>query len=315
MKQADTFSTLWKKYHFAALIGLGIAVMAIGLTYYLSPMTRLALYGVRLSYRFAYRGPSSYLVGWQSTLESWTEREASVDTSLAKEKVEEVSTLLIEKLPGTSVQNLLRVSPKEWILARTNAVGVQNQMIPITHPSIAPSKILLDKQGTLLERQTATAWRTHRALQFLVPGFPKGTQRRGSTWTDHLEWVDSLNDWKIRWQADVHCVLQDFEERYDKPSVHILYEAVLVPTIVEEAYWAKGMTRPMSFSGKATGEAYYSVSEKTITSNTFSYGGIARIPIMDLERVPEDLRVGVPLVPGPGTVILKFENSVNVQIP
>jgi hypothetical protein len=299
----------------ALLMAAGILTIVSGLIYYLSPITRLRLYGVTLEQPVASAGPANFLLGWHSDVKSWTEHDGRLDTPLPHETTEETSTLSIERLPGTSTENLVLVKPQEWICRVNSASGEKNQVIPLNHPSIAAATVLLDKQWTLLERREGSAWRMGRALQFLIPKFPKGPLRPGSTWKEHLAWTEGIGDWRVGWQADLQWVLKGFETCYGAPCAQLSYEASLEPSLQQEAVWSKGASHNIRFSGQARGEALYNVAEKYVISNTLIYSGTAKIHIPQLSAVPEDLRVGAFSSDDDGDVVLQFNDKIDVRLP
>jgi hypothetical protein len=293
----------------------GMGVIVFGLIYYLSPVTRLRLYGTTLDQRVALSGAVDYLLGCHSHVKSWTEHAGTLDTPLADETTEEVGTLRVERWRGATPENSLQVIPKEWIRSLKNASGFANQMIPLNHPSIGMVTVLLDQQNTLLERREGAAWRSGKAAQFLVPKFPKGVMRRGNHWKEPLQWRETTNDWTIGWEADLVWVLKDFEMRDGHPCALLTYDASLHPTLLQPAFWAKAVGQDLRFTGQAHGEALFNVKEKTLISNTLTYEGSVRIPVNNLEDVPEELRVGIAPVHAAGDVVLQFEDTVNLRLP
>lgn len=293
----------------------GTLILVVGLIYYLAPITRLRLYGVTLEQPVAASGPANFLVGWRSHVKSWTEYNGRLDTPMADDTTDETSTLFVERLPGTPTENMIQVKPKEWIRSVKNASGFANQIIPLNHPSIATATILLDKQWTLLERREGAAWRIGRALEFLIPKFPKGPVRPGSTWKEHLEWTEVTSDWKLGWQADLQWVLKGFEPCYGVPCAQLAYDATLQPVLLQEASWSKGASRDIHFAGTAHGEALYNTTQKFVISNTLTYSGKIKIHIPNLEEVPEELRVGAPPINSDGDVVLQLDDKIDIRLP
>jgi len=293
----------------------GILTLVFGVRYYQSPLARLRRYGVILEQPIAASGPADFLLGWHSDVKSWTEHDDRLDTPLADETTDETSTLHVVRLAGTSTENLILIKPKEWISSVHNAYGVQNQIISLDHPSIAAATILFDKQWTLLERREETAWRVGRALQFLIPKFPKGLVRPGSAWKEHLAWTEIIGGWKIGWQADLQWVLKDFDTCDGAPCAQLSYEASIEPTLLQEAFWSKGANQKIQFAGQARGNALYNVVEKFVISNTMAYSGKAKIHIPQLDAVPDELKSGVSRGEGDGDVVLQFNDKIDVRLP
>ena len=297
------------------LILIGVSVAIFGCLHYLSPVTRLELYGTTLDHKVALPKPAIYLWGWQAHVKSWTERDGRLDTPLTDESEEEVSTLLIDRQRGTITQNVLLVKPQEWIQSLKRTEEFKNQTIPPSHPSIAAGRIILDKEGTLLERNAGAAWRTGRTLQFLFPKFPKGTLHRGSTWTESLEWTETIDDWTIGWEGDLRWAVKDFEMFDERPCARLVYEAAMKPVLRQEAFWAKASNREIAFTGQARGEAVFNVPDKSLVSNTFTYEGTLKIQIPNLEDVPEEHRVGSPISPNAGEIFLQVKDKMDLRLP
>jgi hypothetical protein len=308
-------TALWRRFHFLFFIAAGLLIMGLGWLHYFSPTTRLELYGVKLENRVALLGPTRYLLGWHAQVESWTEQDGRLDTPLVNETRDEISTLSIERQRGTPATDILLVKPQEWILSLKNADGFKNETLSLNHPSIAQGTVLLDKQGTLLERQRTSAWRVDRALQFIFPKFPKGALRPGETWTEHVEWTEPISEWKIGWQADIHWTLKNYDLLYEKPCAHLIYEAELTPSMVQNASWAGQTSQAIHFEGQASGEALYDVRDKFLISNTFSYAGILKIRVPNLANVPDELRVGIAPAPSQGDVLLKINDKMDARLP
>jgi hypothetical protein len=306
----------WLHTHYPLLlILLGVFTITAGAAYYLSPLTRLKLYGVRLDYQGTRKGPTQYLVAFHSDVDSWTERENHLDTPLFKRKVDELGTVLVQRTPGPATHGQATVRTMEWIqIAKTGDTNI-NKSIPPGHPSIAQAAVALDRQGSLVDRPNTPSLRMGRALQYLFPRFPKGIQRPGSSWTESIIWVEMISEWKIRWQAELRWTLQGFEKRGGAWCVTLAYDGQLVPELQETPAWAKGAAGTVLFSGKGVGEALYLPQEKRLISNTFSYSGNLEIPITSLELIPWEERVGVPLSAGPGVVILRFANKTDIRQP
>jgi len=293
----------------------GLVTIIAGLSYYLSPMTRLRLYGVILEQRLASTGPVNFLVGWHAQAKTWTEHDGQLDTPLADEHTDETSTLRVERLPGTPTENVLLVKPVEWIRSLKTSAGFSTQVIALNHPSLAPVTVMMDKQWTVLERREGGAWRIGRALEFLIPKFPKGPVRPGSSWMDHLEWSEVAGDWKFRWLAECQWTVNGYTPCYESNCVQLAYNATLTPVLLQEAYWSKGAGRDIRYSGQAHGEALYRIADQLLIANSLAYSGTVRIHIPHLEDVPEELRVGNLPATSEGEVVLRFDDKIDVRLP
>jgi hypothetical protein len=303
-----------KHHGYAFPILAGLSVMAYGTLYYLSPLTRLKLNGVHLRYQATPEIPT-YLIGTHSTTKSWAYRDGEMDTPLASAELDEVGNVAVERDSAPQNYTILHVKSKEWIKMTKSGEDHADQIIPTTHPSLAPGIIVLDTQGDLLERQNNSSWRLGRAINFVFPSFPKGILHSGGTWTEQLHWTDEIGEWLIGWDGDFGWELKGFEGCQEQACAQLIYQGVLQPHVVRAPPWAAKEVTGITFDGSARGEATYSPQDKLITSNTFAYGGRISIQITSLENIPEEQHVGVPLTADPGVIVIEFANKIDIRKP
>ena len=295
------------------LIGGGLALLCFGTVYYSSPITRLKLSGVRLDSQAAQTGPMTYLVGSEVNSQGWAYRGDQMDTPLKNEKVTETGSVSVELTPGDDTHRSLRVRVKEWIKIAEDGDRSIQQVIPMNHPSIAPSLVILDRQGTVVDRQQADSLRTGRLTNFLFPRFPKGPERTGNSWIESLTWTESIGEWKVGWQSDIKWTLEDIEPCYESLCARISYQVKLNPLQLVPPPWAAKISGVPSFEGQGHGEVLYEVKEKVLLSNTFSYGGDLSIPLADLGAIPWDQRVGDHAPTEAGTILLRFTDKFDIR--
>jgi len=295
------------------LIGGGLILLCFGMVYYSSPIVRLKLNGVHLDNRTAQTGPVTYLAGNEVNTQGWAYRGEEMDTPLKNQKVTETGTVSVELASGDDTHRILRVRVKEWI--KIAEVGDRNiqQVIPMNHPSIAPSTVILDRQGTVVDRQQAETVRTGRLTDFLFPRFPKGSERIGDSWTEPLTWMETVGEWKVRWEGNIQWTLEGFEPCYENLCARLTYQVKMDPQQLMPPEWAAKISGSPSFEGQGHGEALYEVKEKVLLSNTFSYGGDLSIPLSNLGDIPWDQRVGDHAPSEAGTVLLRFTDKFDIR--
>ncbi|HVO32411.1 MAG TPA: hypothetical protein VMU17_00765 [Elusimicrobiota bacterium] len=296
----------------AILALAGVAVVIAGAAYYLSPLTRLKLNGIRLRLGEPGRESVLYLVGIQSDMKSWAFRDGRMDTPLNSAHVSETGTVVVSAgAPGT-----VNVRAQEWIKSTdTPGHGTVQQVIAPEHPSLAATTIGLDPEGTLVQRAGTQSARVGRSMNFLFPYFPKGNQRPGHTWSEHIAWNETSGEWAMTWQADLKWTLADFEPCYDDYCARLTYEARLVPALTQRPNWAPANAGDITFEGAGSGEAVYNPKRRRVISNRLAYKGAISVPIPRLEDVPWDQRVGNYTTTGPGVVRIELDNQVDIRSP
>jgi hypothetical protein len=303
-----------RKSHILLVIA-GLAVILYGVSYYTSPQLRLKLNGVRLQHGALTGGPTLYLVGTHSETKSWAYRGDTMDTPLADNELNETGTVVVESRLGPQTGHTFSIKAKEWVKMMKSGETTNNQTVPLNHPSIAPASLILDSQGSILERRNASSIRVGRAIDFIFPLFPKGTQHQGSSWTEHLSWEDTIGEWQIGWEADLVWQLKDFEMCDQVACTKLLYQATLHPHIVRPAAWADKKVHEITFEGQSNGEALYNTRDKVLIGNSLQYSGKLSIQIPNLESVPEEERVGATVTEDPGTIVIQFSNKFDIQKP
>ncbi len=289
--------------------------MALGVGYYLSPMTRMGRYGTNLIYRFEFQKPAAYFVGSQMQSRIFALRDGVIDTPLPGQADSEAGSLIIDRQSDIDSHAVLRVRSQEWMRTLKTPDGDEHQMIPKGHPSTAPAQIFLDAQGTLVSRQNASSLRLGRAVTSLFPRFPKGIQRVGSRWTEPIEWTLAIGDWRIAWEGELSWLLKDYEPCYKEECAKLTYEAHVLPRILQPPQWAKGNVTDASFQGKAGGEVLYNVKKGIVISAAFAQNGNLTVGINHLDSIPSESRVGVPLSGGPGAIVMQMTNRFDVRKP
>jgi hypothetical protein len=317
-KLTDTPAHILKKYWkelgvVAAIIGLGVAAAL-----YATPSQRLKIFGSPLLYRIPPNTSLGYFITFGTTVKSWSERDGRLDTPLESFQKDEVGTV---KLSAGSLQKNLRVQlkPQEWIV---NQAGMVVQNIPLSHPSLKVSQIVLDSQGKIVSRETNPSARLGRVLPFLMPRWPGKAQRVGRQWVEPVEWVESVGDWKILWKGRLQWKIAGFEEQDRRLCARLTYTAQVTPTLRDSPAWAKGAVRGVNYKGTSTGYAYFDVKKRQMYSNVFMQDGTLTIPISNIYRIPPELRVGrmprrrwgqAGIAPEPGTLVIQLKNTLGVR--
>lgn len=303
-----------KPYVVGLWVVAGIIMGAVAVSHYVSPLTRLRLYGGRLDHHVARNGPVKYLVGITSESRSWTEREEHIDTPLLNQMTNELGSVQIELTATPSTHKTLVLRAMEWI--KTTRVGdaETSQTIAATHASLAPVTILVDPEGALLDRKPA-GWRLNRLGMQVLPRFPKGIERSGASWSEEIAWTEPVGEWTIDWKADLHWTLDSFDTCYAGACAKLSYQAKLVPTLAQVPNWAKGAVKEVLFEGTGSGTAQYDAGHQALLSNIFSYSGKLLIPISELDRVPEEMRVGQVMSEGAGVIVIDFKNTIDLRNP
>lgn len=295
-----------------------VILLAAGIGWYKShssPLKKLRSHGAALNHQVPGPTPLRYLVGWHSEIKSWSEQNGQLDTPLGDNEVDETGTLVVENQVSSKAVQTVGVRPDEWIQSLKTPEGMQTYNIPFTHPSLSSGSIILDSQGTVVQRQNPLSLRLGRCLSFLMPMWPKGNHRIDEPWSEPIEWVEIIGEWKIFWKAQLHWTLKDFEPCANTHCAHLLYQAELSPQLWAAPSWAQGNVRSARFSGEGQGEVYFDPDTGRLISNLFSYEGTLILPITNLELIPIEVRVGRPLASGPGDIRIQFKNKLELRKP
>lgn len=267
--------------------------------------------GKKFSYAFSDKHNSPYLVGMKQNIKIWSERQGRLDTPLDKQSTDEMGNLLFVKAPGTS-SGAVNVAAKEWIQILNQEGNTTSKSIPQNHPSLAAGKILLDKQGLVLERRSALTPRLGKSLPFIALRFPKGSLKPGKTWTESIQWVDDYNGWKVAWSGTLHWSLGEMDVCGQNQCAEIRSLADLKPRLVDTPDWAAGAMGALTGKASASSLAQFDFSRHKLIGHAFAYQGLLRISIRSLERIPMEFRVG-RRVKGPGDIVIYVDNKVDVR--
>jgi hypothetical protein len=297
------------------LYGLA-ACLTWGLIRYLfSPSFRVTVFGHRLMMEVPRNRSLQYLVGLQTEIKMWSEFQGRLDTPMANSKSNEMGRVEIERAPQVAKTPIpLKVRVLEWIQVFSDGQSTQSHSIAPNHPTIAPGKVLLDREGRVLERRVGITPRLGKSISFLFPRFPKGALRSDTNWEEPVEWVETLGEWKIHWFGKLQWTLHDPAPCHQETCSRLTYQAHLSPSLSEVPDWAKGAVRHATLEGLSTqGEADFDGRHRRLVSNVFAYEGTLRMPITNLARIPWGMRVG-HRVRGAGELLLFFKNKIDLRL-
>ena len=259
--------------------------------------------------------PSEYLVGMKSDVKSWSERHGQMDTPLEHFKIDEIGNVLLEKSKtgvNKRAHTLVIARAKEWIQISNDTDQPISRAILKKHPSLAEAHILLNIWGNVLERRLTVSPRLSKSVPFLVPRFPAHRVRRGKSWDETVKWLDEFSDWQIAWTGTFHWTIGHQEPCQDNTCTKLTYTAELEPVMKSAPAWAKGTVHDAHATASGSGQAFFDLLHERLVNNIFSYDGLLRVPIRNLERIPLELRVG-NIVRGPGEIVIRFENKISIQ--
>jgi hypothetical protein len=310
-------------------IGLaaGIVILGVITVFYSSPIRRMQIFGNHLEYHMRSKAMVGYLVDFHTEVKSWSERGGRLDTPLdhiVKDEMGSVDIkasnlkLDLEASPFHQKTQSISIRPREWILTQEGALS---QTIPLNHPSLKASRIVLNQSGVILKRENNFSVRLGRSVNFLMPHWPAGVHRTGDTWEEPVGWVETLADWKIFWRGRLHWTIAGYEVLADRPLIQLHYTAEMSPALWEVPAWAKGVVRSASFSGTSEGDLLFNEQTHEVFSNVFTQEGALTLPISDIYRIPMEQRVGrLPrhrwgqsVEPVPGTIVLQIKDKVDVR--
>jgi hypothetical protein len=139
-----------------------------------------------------------------------------------------------------------------------------------------------------------------------------GRLHQGRQWTEDVVWLDVYNDWQIRWEGTLHWTLGELVPCAGNTCAQLAYTAELEPRLRGAPGWATGIVHRVDATASGEGEAIFDTGHKRLVSNTFSYDGLLHFPIDNLARIPRELRIG-RRVKGPGEILLRFENKIDLR--
>jgi hypothetical protein len=309
-----------KKLRPVLLIGAGVVVFWVIISFLFSAALWYHLLGKKLSYAFPAKTSPAFMVGMNEKIRSWSERGGRLDTPLEEFQVEELGNVYFEPEHSPAKNKMAaRLRVKEWIQImhdekQLSTSGIPlSRTIPLNHPSLADTHFTFDKKGFLTERRASATIRTGKIASFLTPAFPAHRIRRGEIWSERVEWTDIFNDWKIHWVGTLRWTAGELEACSEGNCIRLTYQADLHPQLWAEPSWAAKAVRHIEPQISTEGVAFFDAAHKRLASNTFSYDGILRIPIQDLGRIPYELRVGRRVRKTPGDIVIRFENKIDLS--
>jgi hypothetical protein len=322
-KQQETLQTViatgkrvLRKSSFLVPLGLGVFVIVAGIVHYQSPLTHLKLYGTHLSLMPPQGQPINYLEGLDCKAELWTERDGRPDAPLVGTHLIETGSINLTAGPAWKEPREVQVRVSEWARSLQRAGNPVVDTIPANHPSIAPAMILLDPQGTVVERQTADHARLGRALAFLFPRFPKGALRPGSSWEENVEWHEGLGKWTINYQGTAHWLVKGYEPCQGGACVRLTCEVQMDPTVIQSPGWVitSSVTAKTTEDRLiATGEAVYDSGQKALDSFSLSYQTTITIPSNRLEDIDWEERSSDAVLQGPGLIRMRLTEHLDIR--
>jgi hypothetical protein len=300
--------------------GLAVAVIFMGVltVTYSTPTQRMKMFGAQMRYHVPPNASLGYLVTSGTQIKSWSERDNRLDTPLGTIQKDEMGTVKLSSGPPQKKNSKVWLKAQEWIV---NQSGTMIQNIPMTHPSFKTSQIVIDHQGKIVNRETNYSVRSGRILPFLVPRWPAKAQRVGRTWAEPVEWMENIGDWKILWKGQLRWKVLGFEILDGRQCVRLTYVAQVTPTLRDSPFWAKGAVKQVVYRGTAGGEVFFDVKKRQLYTNSFSQEGTLTLPISNIYRIPDDLRVGrtprrrwgQSLSEQPGNIIIQINNTLGIR--
>ncbi|MFA5975459.1 MAG: hypothetical protein WC859_04760 [Elusimicrobiota bacterium] len=302
-----------KRFHKLILWGL-VAIATLGIIRLLSSTeTWFFLIGTRLSYSVPPKISPRYFISFHYDLNTWTEKQGRLDTPLPHWRVDELGNVFLEKAKGSSAKDpKLTIRPQEWIQIVYRGDVRQSQAFPLSHPSLTPVSVGLDRHGFVVQRKFQLSPRLAKGVDFLVPRFPKGFLKKGRTWAEPIQWIETIGEWKIHWSGKFHWTLMGQQDCEQDTCTQLFYKAELHPKIWEAPRWATGAIGRPSFTGATTGNVFFNNNTKRLYSNDLKSDGILRIPLSNVGLVPRKTRVGRKVL-GPGEIVLQFSNRVSIK--
>jgi len=310
------FEKLWEllsKNRKGLLLGSAACLSLMTITFLSLKTTRLHLFGIAFDYRLPKTEKMPYLIGFRYDIAMWSQSEGRMDTPFPKIDTEETGTIQLKPQSTQKMFRPYKVEASQWIKTTTLPTGPQTEQIDGRHASLAPAILIIDKNGTLLDRRQNLSSRLGRSVPFLIPRFPQGTFKPGKQWHEKVEWIDTVGEWKIYWHGILTWTFVDYVEENTNHMAKLIYTASLVPNLWEAPAWAGKMHIPLSFSGNAGGEAIWNIQEHVLTRNNFTYNGQLHIPIPELKKIPWVHRVGRLLATGPGEVVMEFNDRIDAR--
>lgn len=307
-----------KKYPKQILAVFGGAIVLSTLLFYSTPTQRLKVFGRRLIYEFRPDSTLAYLVSLNVENRVWSERGGRMDTPMATVQKNETANVEIHPSAFHDQEQQLRLQPREWIVNQRGQI-VQN--LALSHPSLKPATVTLSREGRVTTIKRDLSARSGRTLTFLTPSWPKTPRRVGDQWQEPIQWVEGLGDWKILWKGELRWTLKGLKEYDGQTCAYLVYTTRVTPSIWSVPEWAKGGVQSVTFNGSGSGEVYFDLDRHRVVSSDFVLEGELAMPIDNIYRVPDELRVGRvprrrhgrPLVVEPGVIKIDVKNAFGVR--
>ncbi len=274
---------------------------------------RLHVFGSHATYDFPRKRATKALISFQNVVQIRSERQGSLDTPVADFQVDEIGNVLSQASQYVSERSVT-VRPKEWIEIIRRKNHTESRTLPLSHPTLAPVTVTLDKNGTLLLRRAPLSPRLSRGLIFLMPHFPAGNLRSLKNWTEPVRWMEMYDEWKIVWTGDLHWTFLGQVPCGKGTCAQLNYQADLRPHLAGGPRWAAGAMGAPHFIGTAHGEALFDTRHDRLFANGFRSDGQVRLPIANLADIPSSVRIGRS-VHGPGEIVIQFADRVDVHTP
>lgn len=300
------FATTYKK---PLLVVLGFCVLAPLLFLIKETATHLQAY----RFEYAFPQPTRYLVGYHTTIKSWSERQGQLDTPLDDFKIDEVGNVIVQSETKTKKgPQTLSLRAEEWIQMSEGSSSV-SRPIPLNHPSLAPGTVLLDAKRRVAERRITATPRLAKGAAFILPSFPIGGTRAGRQFKQIVDWVELLGDWKVRWTGQLLWTVKGQAACGPNACTHLTYQATISPELWNVPDWARGQVGHPRFEGTAQGDVLFDAGNRRIFAHNFSADGTFRVPLNDLSRIPSELRVGRRVPEFPGVIVMQLHNQIDVR--
>jgi hypothetical protein len=305
----------FKRYAWAMGLGAAFVATAFLISILASPATRFMAFGGHLGYSTDWPA-KKYLIEFQTSVNLFSERQKRLDTPLEQFQVDNIGNVLTEKQEKRSSDKRIHIdiTPQEWIEIKRRGDHSESQTLPLTNPTLTKIAVILDHRGMVVQRSAAFSPRLAKSLYFLMPRFPRGSVPRQSTWTEPVQWMDQIDEWKILWTGTLHWTMVGLTDCGSDTCEQLEYQADLKPSLAGAPSWAAGAIQRIYFRGTTSGLVLFNSHRDSLSSNSFHYAGFLRMPISDLGRIPRALRVG-RRVQGPGDIVLDFKSRIEIHEP
>ncbi len=306
---------LWVRLHRRRLglaLGCALIVLMVGVVLYLSPENHLRIYGSRLENIIPTQESPMFFVGITNEYKIWSEKHGSIDTPMISGQTQETGSIVLESSEQGKARKVT-VRSHEWMIDETGHAGVR--LVPPTHPSLTPGIAELNAANVMTKRPTAASTRVGRTLPLVLPDWPDGLSRRGRTWSEPVEWLEQIGEWKIFWKGTLRWTLNDFSKCDDDPCAELSYVANVTPHLWEAPSWAQKGLGTSRFTGQGSGRVRFDNRKHMILSNSLEYDGTLTLPIDNIARIPRNERIGRTPNAQPGLIVLQFHSKLDIRKP